>query len=81
MESIIRIRTRVPAGTVILLELCAPKRARDFDGVRNAVTRITASELGRATIIAISKVAAQTNVFRIEIPPFLKLTSQRNVGY
>jgi hypothetical protein len=58
-----------------------PKRAGDFEGVRNAVTRITASELGRATIIAISKVAAQTNVFRIKIPPFLKLTSQRNFGY
>jgi hypothetical protein len=57
------------------------KKAGDFEGARKAVTRITASELGSATVIAISKVAAQTIGFRIEIPPFLKLTNQPDVGY
>jgi hypothetical protein len=70
MESIIRIRTRVPAGTVIFRELCVAKRAGDSGGAGKAVTRTMAPELGSATIIVISKVAAQTSGVRIEISPF-----------
>jgi hypothetical protein len=78
MESIIRIRTRVPAGTVIFLEPCV-KRASDFGGAGNAVTRTMASELKSATIIATSKAAPQMNGFRIGISSFLKLTNPHDV--
>jgi hypothetical protein len=72
MESIIRTRTRVPAGTVIFLELWVAKRAGDFGGPVNAVTRAMAPELGSPTVITISKVAGQRDRFRTEKSPFLK---------
>jgi hypothetical protein len=54
MGSIVRIRIRVPAGTVILFLSCAATPALEFAPVFGVITAIPASS-----------VAVKTNLFRI----------------